>query len=98
VIKLPQILPQPERPSHLSLDVKWLSGEGAGSWFLVEISVKPAQFKITRFSPDGKEECKGYFRANKEMNLKDEFCLSYPSHCATVTVMQNKEKIVFKII
>lgn len=96
MLKLPKILPPPELPSHLPLTAKWLSGEGAGSWFVIE-EENDNQFKITRFSPEGNFECDGIFTADKEVNLQNDFSITYPSHCSTVTIKKETESICFKI-
>ena len=94
--KLPEILPAPKHPSNLSKSAKWLSGEGAGSWFVIEESDSSFHYKISRFSEKGNLECKSNFTANKKVMLAEDYSISYPSHCAAVTVIQGLEKISFK--
>ena len=68
--KQPKILPPPdERPSHLPLTGKWLSGEGAGSWFVIEETRTKLQYRITRLSPGGMIECKGDYITNYSIKL-----------------------------
>ena len=94
-LKFPKILPEPALPAHLQSTAKWLSGEGAGSWFVIEIE-NDTQYKITRFSPDGNVECESLFRSNiKNIDLEKDFDITYPSHCATVSIIQGKELIIF---
>ena len=96
MIKFPKILPRPALPAHLPSTAKWLSGEGAGSWFVIE-QANDTQYKITRFSPEGLVECKGLFKVNiAKVEIEKEFEITYPSHCATVSILQGKEKIIFK--
>lgn len=96
MITFPKILPEPALPAHLPSTAKWLAGEGAGSWFVIEKKNKN-QCKITRFSPEGLVECKGLFRARiSKVEIEKDFEITYPSHCATVSVLQGKEKIIFK--
>jgi hypothetical protein len=97
MIKLPKILPKPKLPINLSLSAKWLAGEGAGSWFVIEKD-KEVNYKITRFSPEGRLECEGLFKTEKVINLHDDFSITYPSHCSIVTIMQETQKIRFRPI
>ena len=92
---LPHILPSPSLPSNLPKSVKWLSGEGAGSWFVIEEEENSQHYKITRLAPEGDFECEGIFNANKKINLKMNYCLTYPSHCSKVTIIQGNDKIFF---
>ena len=96
MIKFPKILPKPMLPTNLPSTAKWLSGEGAGSWFVIE-QESDTKYKITRFSPEGLVECKGLFGTNIAiMDIGIDFEITYPSHCATVSILQGKEKIIFK--
>lgn len=89
MIQLPKILPIPEEtPNGLLKEIKWLSGEGAGSWFLIEESDTKNCYKISRFSQEGFIECQGLFIANDHIDLNKEYSITYPSHCAKVTLLQ----------
>jgi hypothetical protein len=93
--KLPLILlPPKELPPNLTREAKWLSGEGAGSWFVLEHADKTA-FKISRYSPSGLLECEGLFEPNSTFDLCLDFSITYPSHCAKVTVIQNEVTVRF---
>lgn len=97
MIDLPKILPAPKRrPSSLPHSSKWLSGEGAGSWFLIEECSGENCFKVSRFSPEGILECEGLFVTESHFDPAQGFELTYPSHCAVVTVIQFAKTIVFK--
>ncbi len=95
---LPEILPQPEKPENIPKTVYWLSGEGAGSWF--HITALRENFIVSRFSPDGIAECKGIFKqsAGKSINLNNELSFTYLSHCAEITIIQEKECKKFILI
>lgn len=92
---LSKILPAPEKPAHLQSSIKWLSGEGAGSWFDIRENEAQNQFKISRYSPEGFVECSGFFTSNQQFNISSEYKLSYPSHCSVVTVIQDGQEIQF---
>lgn len=92
-------LPEPQRPEFLPIHAQWLSGEGAGSWFVIDTASPNNTFEITRYSPKGKIECQGIFEvenAQKSLNLKKDYKFVHLSHCAFVHVEQGDE--VFKLI
>lgn len=94
---LHKILPAPPKPGHISHNVQWLSGEGAGSWFLLE--KENVEFIVTRFSQKGKIECKGiFYKVNYEaFNINEKYEFTYLSHCAEVNINQNGIKYKFKL-
>lgn len=96
MIRLPKILPAPERPPHLPSTAKWLSGEGAGSWFVVRKEKNGQEYRITRYSPAGVMECDGFFHSDGAIDLKMEYVITYPSNCTKVTLVQGNEKILFR--
>lgn len=92
--KLPKILPPPTKqipglPTH----AKWLAGEGAGSWFVIEPTEYPRQYYATRLSPEGVIECQGLFIASKEIDLEAAYSIAYPAHCLKISLLQENEKI-----
>lgn len=93
-----KILPQPIKPDNLPFDIKWLSGEGCGSWFRIVES--KGHYLITRFSPEGKKECRGLFSLEgmRSFSLKINFEMTYLSHCSEVNVIQNETKHTFILI
>jgi hypothetical protein len=94
----PKVLVAPQLPAHLSATAQWLAGEGAGSWFELTQAENSLIFGIKRYSPDGGLECEGQFTADTKINITDTFSITYPSHCAVVTLLQNTEKITLKRI
>ena len=96
MIKLPDVLPQPVKPKGLPDNIKWLAGEGAGSWFYIEVLPgSQIEFRISRFSPIGRLECEGIFMGSKNFRADKEFIVTYPSHCQKVTVIQGKKLLTF---
>lgn len=93
-----KIVPEPVKPTHLSSDIKWLSGEGCGSWF--DFETYQDKYLITRYSPEGKIECKGFFAQfqNEKFDIKEHFEMSYLSHCSEVKVIQNNIVLKFVLI
>ena len=84
-----KLLPPPERVEGIPESAKWLSGEGAGSWFVIEpYEGGDAMFKASRYAPSGYLECRGVFRANAGFDPSQDFHLQFPAHCAKITVVQ----------
>ena len=98
MIRLPDTLEKPKLPSNLPVSAKWLAGEGAGSWFLIEPNEDPNLLTISRYSPEGELECTGSFQSKESDLLEGDFEITYPSHCQTVTVVQDEKKIRFENI
>ena len=96
MINLTNILPPPVLPHHLDESAQWLAGEGAGSWFLIKEVKENLYYEITRFSPEGIQECKGVFSSDRKLDLTHKYELTYPSHCHKITVVQNEEVINMK--
>ncbi|MGL1885602.1 MAG: hypothetical protein OCD76_03715 [Reichenbachiella sp.] len=90
-MKLPKTLPEPEKPKHLSANIKWLAGEGAGSWFELK-QQHEQQLEVSRFSPQGEIECQGTFVFPNGFDLTKVYSMDYPSHCAIVTLLQGDAK------
>lgn len=92
-----KIVPCPQKPNHLPLNIHWLSGEGCGSWFHIEQN--GTNYVISRYSPEGKLECKGLFEQvnGASIKLSDEFEFTYLSHCAEVNIIQNTVNLKFKL-
>ena len=86
-------LPEPEKPSNIPGNAKWLSGEGAGSWFVLGRSGK--NLLVRRFSPKGTLECEEIFSVTKDISFDPDkpYKLDHISHCKKVRVIQN-EKVI----
>lgn len=93
-----KIVPCPQKPIHLPVNIHWLSGEGCGSWFHIEQN--EGNYAISRFSPEGKLECKGLFNqvSGNSINTKEKYEFTYLSHCAEVNIIQNNSNLKFKLI
>ena len=89
------ILPAPTKPSNISESAQWLGGEVYGSWF--EIIKSENQYMITRYSPEGSEECRGLFQITNgvQIDLTKPFSFGYPSHCRKVTIRQENKTVKF---
>lgn len=95
---LKSTLPAPPKPEALPASAQWLAGEGAGSWFVIAKTRKKNYYKISRFSPKGKLECKGIFSQEHNMENFDielPYTITHLSHCAQVSVIQNSINFSF---
>ena len=89
----------PDKKTTIPSNAKWLAGEGAGAWFVIEKeeSLNVQEYRLRRFAPDGVLHCNRIFRVTEgAFDIAIPFDFTYPSHCAICTVIQNKHKVVLK--
>ncbi|MBN2820283.1 MAG: hypothetical protein JXP36_15005 [Bacteroidales bacterium] len=89
-------LPAPERHPNIPEKAQWLSGEGAGSWFVFVI--ENTLLKVTRYSVYGVIECTGLYENTDALSLlKNEksYKITYPSNCKTVSLKVNDTEFKF---
>lgn len=85
-----------KKPVNLPESTQWLAGQGAGSWFYIEIfEDKSHHYRILRYSPSGELECDRIYKSIMPFNLSKPYKFSYLSHCALCTIIQNRKKIIF---
>ena len=86
-------LPEPVRPTGLTVNAQWLSGEGAGSWF----SYEPAgnNFRVSRFSPKGVMEWENIFTVlnDRLLDIDKPYRFEHISHYKKVRLTQNGEYV-----
>jgi hypothetical protein len=77
---------------------QWLSGEGAGSWFVIE--AHESLLWVTRYSPEGSIECAGqYENLDDKGVLPDKsFRITYPSNCKEVSLANKNTLLRFERI
>lgn len=85
----------PERNSEIPENAIWLSGEGAGSWFVFEI--KGGLLKSTRYSPAGNIECTGFYKSDvkTEFVISEKIEVQHPSHCKIISLKVNHKEFKF---
>ena len=96
-------LPSPERHASIPENAHWLSGEGAGSWFALE--VLKGQLLVTRFGPDGTVECKGFFDSNDDLDAKvitslaasEAYAVDHLSNCKQITLRNSLGEVFYFI-
>ena len=72
-----------------------LIGIGASSWF--HILKEDKNYRIKRYSEEGKEECSRIFTVNDStFNINKPFKFTYISHCKECTILQNNKTYIFK--
>lgn len=89
-------LPSPERHPNIPENAQWLSGEGAGSWFVFEI--ENTLLKVIRYSVYGVIECTGLYENKDAITLlknKNSYKITYPSNCKTVSIKVNETVVKF---
>ncbi|TVQ10393.1 MAG: hypothetical protein EA361_14040 [Bacteroidetes bacterium] len=88
-------LPKPKPNGNIPVGAKWLSGEGAGSWFHIA-KREDGHYHITRYSPEGVVECNSIFCNDAAFDFDPAlpFEVVHTSHCAQVRVVQNKQRII----
>jgi len=96
MIALSKILDEPAYPNHLPIGAKWLAGEGAGSWFVIENMHIDGIYKVSRYSPKGDLECCGQYILDDVIDLSKEYVITYPSHCSTISIIQKQRTHRFK--
>lgn len=86
-------LPAPPVPAGLPHSAQWLAGEGAGSWFVLKTEADtPNLIHMERRDPHGHMECRGIFlrdNTSERFDLNAPYSVTYPSHCARITALQN---------
>ncbi|MCF8226117.1 MAG: hypothetical protein K9J30_09570 [Bacteroidales bacterium] len=85
---------QPGKPQVIPKGAQWLSGEGAGSWFAFDAA--EGALKVTRYSPDGKEECSGFFEGAGigYLSSGDHFTVDYSSNCNQVLLKNGTKTLI----
>ena len=97
-LELKSTLPQPERHPDIPEDAQWLGGEGAGSWFAMEVQSK--LLRVTRYSPAGIVECNGLYEGSNGHSLDPNgpFRVDYPSNCNEVNLKYDEGELQYERI
>ena len=84
-------------PDCIPSSCQWLAGEGAGSWFYIS-PLSGKVWHVVRYSDAGIVECDGIFEIldGKIFDEQAAFSMTYPSHCAVVSIVQNDEVITLQ--
>ena len=83
-----------ERPKNINKNAQLIYGIGASSWFY--ITSEREDYRIERYSAEGKLECSRIFKLiNTGFNINNPYQFTYLSHCKQCTVIQNKTRFIF---
>jgi len=83
------------KPKNIEETAQLLIGIGASSWF--HILKEDKNYRIKRYSEEGKEECSRIFTVNDStFNINKPFKFTYISHCKECTILQNNKTYIFK--
>ena len=83
------------KPKNIEETAQLLKGIGASSWF--HVSKEEKNYRITRHSEEGTEECSRIFVVNDStFNINKPFKFTYISHCKECTILQNNKTYNFK--
>lgn len=86
---------QPVRPDSVDENAQWLSGEGAGSWFLLEL--KGEDYCISRFTPKGTLEFEKEFIASSKFHISKEYRFTHVSNAMKCILIQNGKLIDLEV-
>ncbi|MDP3468002.1 MAG: hypothetical protein Q8S11_06685 [Daejeonella sp.] len=88
-------LSAPAKTESIPENSQWLAGEGAGSWFSIEIEGR--DYRINRYNSEGKIECSGLFNTlpESDFNINAPFEFVHLSHCKSVTIRQMLKVLKF---
>jgi len=87
------------RPENIPQNSKFLYGVGESAWFYIERTDSMNEYRIVRYSVLGEMECSYLSELNNsDFDIKEEFELTYVSHCMKCTVLQNNITFVFSKI
>jgi|TARA_R110000782_G_scaffold236819_3_gene322966 uncharacterized protein DUF6695 len=96
-MSLKSTLLPPQKPQHIPNESRWLAGEGAGSWFCIQL--ENSQYKITRYSPEGNIECEGFFSCKTTgFDIIKAYEFTHLSHCQSITIYQGNIVFCFERI
>lgn len=91
-----ETLPAPDRPLNVPAHALWHAGEGAGSWFVLEMAAISADIlSVGRYDPHGRLECKSLFIRDAHSSAFDprvDYAITYPSHCARISILQHGQR------
>ncbi len=91
-------IPFRKQPKNIPSKSKWLNGEGAGTWLLVEPENQSKEvFRIKRYDEAGTPEFDLLFHLDTgELDFQKEYHFDYPSHALKCTIQQAGSKLNFK--
>ena len=95
--KVGAILP-PKKPSIIPDASQWVSGQGCGVWFSIELTSKEGVFNIKRFNPEGELDCDRLFKVEEngtKFDINKPYKFVHVSHCSRCRIVQGEVVYVF---
>lgn len=87
--------PAPVKIESVPKGVRWLSGEGYGSWY--DIQPNGSTISVSRYSPKGLLEFKAEYVPEFDVKiLNKDYELSYLSHFKEINIVQNGKKYTLR--
>ena len=99
--ELESTLSKPKRHSNIPVNAQWLSGEGVGSWFV--LNARNMFLYVIRYSPNGTIECTGLYETNNDevIPIQRDAKIIHPSNCHLITIkngqLHQKLKLTTKV-
>ena len=91
---LNETFPQPVKHINIPQNAQWLSGEGYGSWYA--INVINEVIHLSKFSPKGVKEHSTQFIADSlSVDFSKPYSIAYPTNNLVLTIIQQDEKFSF---
>jgi len=88
----------PEAPENIPNHSQWLSGQGCGAWFCIDMHENHNHYVIKRYSEDGDLDCEGVFfieNNSKKFNIKQNYSFRHISHCMKCEIEQGGNSFKF---
>lgn len=95
---LKEVMPAPARPVGMPKESIWLSGEGAGSWFL--LGKEGEGYTILRFDEEGALEYRGRYQllGDAPFDPSQVFELQYLTHYQAACIFQHNQHLILKLV
>lgn len=87
-------LPKPIHPENIPQNAFWLSGEGAGSWYV--LSKNNSILILQKYSPCGEFESESFFRDEIDHEDMNAWHITYPSDCRILTLSNGIKTLSLK--
>jgi len=91
----------PEKPASIPEHSQWLFGQGAGTWFSIDLTSVSNQYQVKRFTPTGELDCDRIFEIEENGSVFDinkSYQFTHISHCAKCRIIQQEIVFVFNYI
>lgn len=88
----------PNLPESIPKNSKWLSGQGAGAWFSLEVTAHEGNYRIIRYTPQGKIDCDRIFELvvnGSIFDVEQPYEFVHISHCSKCRIKQNDRLFIF---